>query len=693
MRPQILDALFKPVLTLKGVGPKVEQKITRIAGPALVDLCWHLPSGLIDRTYQPSIAEAQAGRIATLKVTVDKHTIPPQKRLPYKIRVFDDTGFLTLTFFHGNKDYLTRTLPENETRIISGKIERYGNEIQMVHPDLIVKPEELDTLPLIEPVHPLTEGLSPKTLRHSIEQALDQMPDLPEWQDAAFLARENWPTFKNALLACHHPQILRDLELDTVARQRLAYDEILAHQLSLAIVRQKMKTPKGRPLRAKGNLVETFLKNLPFPLTGHQQRSIEEITQNMGEPTRMIRLLQGDVGAGKTVVALAALLIAIDAGAQGAFMSPTEILALQHLKTATELLAGLDINIGFLSGRSGVAERREVQEKLESGEIQLMIGTHALFQEKVTFKDLGLAVIDEQHRFGVHQRMVLSEKGNRADVLVMTATPIPRTLALTLYGDMDVSILREKPKGRKSITTVAIPMERLDEVVKSVQRSIDHGVSTFWVCPLIEESDVFDITAATDRFEHLEMIFPGQVGLMHGRLTNNEKDEVLEKFLSGQIKVLVSTTVIEVGVDIPHANVIVIEQAERFGLAQLHQLRGRVGRGREQANCILLYQSPLGETAKARLAIMRKTNDGFRIAEEDLKIRGVGDLLGTRQSGLPLFHLADLEAHRHFLTMAHDDARLILNKDEDLSSERGKALRLLLYLFRHDEKILLLRSG
>jgi ATP-dependent DNA helicase RecG len=547
---------------------------------------------------------------------------------------------------------------------------------------------------MIEPVYPLTAGLSPKILGRAIRAAVERLPDLAEWQDAAWKKKHGWPDFSTALKALHSPQNSEVPSISSPARLRLAYDELLANQLALSLVRGHMKRAAGRSFAGDGTRQAKIIGALPYKLTGGQAFANAEIHADMTSPSRMLRLLQGDVGSGKTIVALLALATAVECGAQGTFMVPTEILARQHLASLTPLCAAAGIAIAVLTGREKGKQREDILERLAAGRIDILIGTHALFQEGVEFRNLGLVVIDEQHRFGVHQRLALQAKaGSATDLLVMTATPIPRTLALTVYGDMDVSKLTEKPAGRLPIDTRVLPLERLDEVLAGLGRSIKSGQRAYWVCPLVEGSELVDLAAAEDRFEHLEQRFPGRVGLIHGRLKGPAKDAVMADFKSGALDILVSTTVIEVGVDVPEASIVVIENTERFGLAQLHQLRGRVGRGAAKSTCLLLYQEPLGETAKARLTIMRETEDGFRIAEEDLRLRGAGEMLGTQQAGLPLFRIADLAAHGDLLAAARDDAALILGRDAELKSARGEALRSLLYLFERDEAVKLLSAG
>ncbi len=698
LRPTVLNPLFADVTTLSGVGPRIAKLMAKLAGPKLIDLVWHVPSGVIDRRFSPKVGDAPPGRICTLTVEVLAHSPPPTRnsRLPYKVTCGDHTGRITLTFFHAQGDYLSQVLPVGETRVISGRVEVYDSQRQMAHPDHIVPESQKDAIQRVEPVYPLTAGLSPKTLTKAIMGSLDTVPDLPEWLDPAQLDRDQWPTWNFALSAAHHPESESDLDHMSPARQRLAYDEFLSNQLALALVRAKNRRLSGRAIQGDGSKRQRVLTALPYTLTGAQQRTLVEIDTDLGSETRMLRLLQGDVGSGKTVVALLAMLTAAEAGGQAAFMAPTELLAQQHYETLAPLCEACDVSLAFLSGRIKGKARDTVLANVENGITSILVGTHALFQKDVAFKDLMVAIVDEQHRFGVHQRLELAQKGRGVDMLVMTATPIPRTLTLTAYGDMDVSRLDEKPPGRKPVDTRLVNLDRLAETIAAVQRAINHNAKVYWVCPLVEESEVSDLAAAEERHKHLVEILRDCVALVHGQMKGPDKEAAMAAFAGQEPngpKVLVATTVIEVGVDVPEATVMVVEHAERFGLAQLHQLRGRIGRGEKSSTCLLLYQTPLTATAKARLNTLRETEDGFLIAEEDLKLRGGGEVLGTRQSGLPEFRLADIAVHSDLLIMARDDTKLILDRDADLQSERGQALRTLLYLFEQDAAIQTLRSG
>ena len=683
MRPSLLNPLFAAITTLPGIGPRLEKLYRRLFGrdePARVlDLLFHLPTGAIDRRARPKLSDVVPDTVVTVAVTVDRHRPPPphRPRAPYQIYTSDETGDLTLTYFNARRDYLQKLLPVGERRYVSGIVELYDHMRQMVHPDRVVAEADLAKLPLVEPVYPLTEGLSLNQVGKAADVALARLPDLPEWQ-------------VDAVTPLH---LGADLRPEGLAWTRLAYDEFLAGQMALALVRAHLRRPAGRATPGTGHIRKKLIEALPYSLTFSQGRAIAEIIADLAKPERMLRLLQGDVGSGKTVVALLAAAAVIEGGRQAALMAPTEILARQHFNTIAPLAAAAGINVAILTGRERGRERNAILEKLAFGEIHVLIGTHALFQEQVEFRDLALAVVDEQHRFGVHQRLALAKKGEAVDVLVMTATPIPRTLVLTYFGDMDVSELREKPAGRQPIDTRTIPLDRVEEVIGAVGRALAEGRRVYWVCPLVEVTENADFAAAEERFAALKERFGAMADLVHGRMKGDEKDRAMARFAAGETRLLIATTVIEVGVDVPEATVMVIEHAERFGLAQLHQLRGRIGRGGERSTCLLLYKAPLGETAKARLNILRETEDGFRIAEEDLRLRGEGDVLGTRQSGVPGFRVARVETHGKLIGAARDDASLILSRDPTLASPRGQALRHLLYLFERDEAIRLIRAG
>jgi len=692
VRPAILDKLFAPATSLTGIGSQIAKLFERLAGPLVLDLVWHLPSGIIDRRASPPIRQLEPDRIATIAVRVEAHQ-PGFGRRPYRVLCTDNTGTLTLVYFNVKGDQLARLLPIGAERVVSGRVEFYGSMPQMAHPDLVLRPDELDRLKPIEPVYPLTAGLSPRVVQKAVGEALDRLPALPEWIDSALRERRGWPGWGEAIRQVHAPETEADLSPTTPARERLAYDEILASQLAVALVRARRHRQKGRAIVGTGALTRPVEAALGFSLTGAQRLALAEIAAEMAQPRHMVRLLQGDVGSGKTVVALIAMLTAIEGGGQAALMAPTEILARQHHATLQRHAAAARVEIGFLTGREKGRARASMLASLASGLTPAVVGTHALLQPDVEFRDLALVVIDEQHRFGVEQRLGLYAKGRDADTLLMSATPIPRTLMMTAYGDLDVSRLTEKPPGRHPVDTRAVALERIEDVVAAVGRALARKAKVYWICPMVEESETTDLAAAEERHKTLAPLFPGRVGLVHGRMKPADKDRAMAGFGGGELDLLVATTVIEVGVDVPEATVMVIEHAERFGLAQLHQLRGRIGRGDKPSTCLLLYQSPLGDVAKRRLSILRETEDGFRIAEEDLRLRGAGEVLGTRQSGLPTLRLADLAIHGELVAIAHDDARLVLERDPRLESERGQALRALLYLFRRDEAVQYLRAG
>ena len=693
-RPPVLFPLFAGLETLPGVGPKSAKIFAQIGVERPRDLLFTLPHAVIDRRLRPTIRGAVLPGTVTVEVTVGAHVPARRKGGPARVFVRDAGTEWQLVFFHAKGDWLQRQLPTGQRRIVSGRLELFDGIAQMAHPDHILRPEEAADLPEFEPVYPLTAGLGQKAVQKAAAAALARAPDLAEWIDPALKAREGWPGWAEALRAAHAPRHLGDIAAEAPARQRLAYDELFAHQLTLALARASLRRGKGRATVGTGALQRRVLAALPYRPTGAQTRALAEITADMGSATRMSRLLQGDVGAGKTLVAFLALLAAVEAGGQGAMMAPTEILARQHLESLAPLAAAAGVVVEILTGRDKGAERAAKLAALARGETHVLVGTHALFQKEVVFRDLRLAIVDEQHRFGVAQRMELAAKGLTADMLVMTATPIPRSLSLAQYGDMDVSVLDEKPPGRKPVKTALVSTARYDEVVGHLRQALAEGRRAYWVCPLVEESELVDLTAAEERFRALRAALgEGVVGLVHGQMAPAEKDAAMAAFVGGRTRVLVATTVIEVGVNVPEASIMVIERAETFGLAQLHQLRGRVGRGAAESTCLMMYQPPLGEAAERRLQILRETEDGFRIAEEDLAMRGAGDLIGTAQSGLPKFRIADLERQSALMAVAQSDARRLLADDPGLASPRGAAVRVMLWLMEQDRAIRLIGVG
>lgn len=700
MRPSALDPYFASVESLAGIGPKLAPLFNRVTGRGaegarLIDLLLHLPVDAIERRLSPSIAAAPNEGIVTFRAVVEAHRPAPpgRARAPTRVVVGDESGDVTLVFFNIPQARITAQLPLGAERVISGKMELFDGQRQIVHPDRILPLAKFAEEPQIEPIYPLTEGLSSRRIQNAAKAGLERTKPLPEWLDPAFVSQRGWPTFRESFARLHAPVEIGDLAPDGPCWSRLAYDELLAHQLGLHLLRRRFTHAAGRRTHGDGRLRKAILAALPYALTSAQSRAIADIESDLAAEKRMLRLLQGDVGAGKTIVALLAMAIAVEAGRQAALMAPTDILARQHAGRLAPLCDSAGIRLALLTGKMPAEARRRTLGALASGEVDIVIGTHALFQDDVQFADLAFAVVDEQHRFGVHQRLALAAKGEAVDLLVMTATPIPRTLMLAWFGDLESSALDEKPPGRKPIDTRVVPLDRIEEMIEGLERAVASGKRVYWVCPLVGESEILDLAAAEERYADLDKIFPGRVGLVHGKIPPSQRDATIARFQKGEIAILVATTVIEVGVDVPEASIMVIEEAQRFGLAQLHQLRGRVGRGAEQSVCLLVYRGPLSETARSRLGILRETEDGFRIAEEDLRLRGEGDLLGTRQSGMPGFRIARLDLHQSLLKIARDDASLHLSRDPEFASARGKALLCLLHLFEREDAIRLIGAG
>ena len=691
MRPERLNPLFAETASLKGVGPQLARPLEKLELTRVKDLAYHLPDRFVQRRTVADLDEANVGENIIVALTAVEYRAS-QGRGPLRVLASDTPGNIcSVAYFGRNSGWGKKQLPLGEKRWVAGRLDRYGDMLQIVHPDHVSQDSAAMLGQITEPVYPLSEGLTQGRLAALVQQALERAPELTEWIEPGLLDKMQWPAWRDALTLAHKGEHIE-------ARDRLAYDELLANSLALMLVRNANRARIGTPLAGDGSLRARL--SLPFALTGAQRRSIAEIEGDLAQGAPMLRLLQGDVGSGKTVVALEAMLIAVEAGSQAALLAPTEILARQHFATLSGMLAGTGVNIALFTGRDKGRAREAILMGLLDGSIQIVIGTHAIFQDTVAYKNLAMVVIDEQHRFGVGQRLMLTQKGQTSkDIrrtphcLAMTATPIPRTLTLARYGEMEVSRLDEMPPGRQPIDTRVVAVERMADVVGALARHLESGQQAYWVCPMVREHESEDIAAAEARYAEMKLRFGDQVVLVHGQLRPEIKDAAMERFVRGEASLLVATTVIEVGVDVPNSTLMVIEQAERFGLAQLHQLRGRVGRGSGKSTCLLLRGSTLSETSRQRLALMRETQDGFRLAEEDLRLRGGGELLGTRQSGDTPFRIASLEQITRLLPLAHDDARLLIERDGGLTGPRGEAVRLLLYVFERDWGVQLLRGG
>ncbi len=685
MRPKILYSLFSNIISIKGIGPKYAKLIERLCGKYLVDLIFHKPVAYIDRRNSPKIINLKNDTIATLIVKVDSHTPAFNKRMPYRITCSDETGLISIVYFNIRGPYIKKILPIGSTRVISGKIETYKDSFQMTHPHHIADVNDLNKIKSIECIYPLTAGLTSRSIQKAINSSLEKVDELPEWINGSILKKNNWMTWGKSVRKLHNPDKIYENH-SSPHLERLVFDELLSHQLTIRLIKNKINKIKGNKLEKKGILTDQLKELLDFELTNDQLKTIDEISRDLSSENKMLRLLQGDVGSGKTIVALFSILQSIENQKKSVLMAPTELLAEQHFNTIEKFTTKLDLTCSLITSSN---------KKNHNFKADILIGTHALFQENVEFKDIGIVVIDEQHKFGVHQRILLSEKvGNECDVLLMTATPIPRTLELASYGDMDISRIHEKPKNRKAIITKSININKIENLKEALLKKIKNNEKIYWVCPLVDDSEKLSLQSVNSRLSDLKEFFDGDlVDMVHGQMSQEQKNKIMSKFTRGSIKILIATSVIEVGIDDPDATVMIIENAERFGLSQLHQLRGRVGRGKNQSSCILLFYGPLTDTAKRRIKIMKETNDGFRIAEEDLDIRGSGEILGSKQSGIPNFRLSNLDIHKHLLEMAREEALKIVDNDPLLKTDQGKALKTLLHLFKNEVAIDYLKSG
>ena len=685
MRPKILYSLFSNTISIKGIGPKYAKLIERLCGKYLIDLIFHKPVAYIDRRNSPKICDLKNDTIATLIVNIDSHVPSFNKRMPYRITCSDESGQISIVYFNIRGPYIKKILPVGSKRVISGKIEIYKDSFQMTHPHHIADVEELEKIKSIECIYPLTTGLTSRSIKKAINSSLKITDKLPEWIPENILKNNDWETWSNSIKKLHNPDKIYKNH-SSPHLERLVFDELLSHQLTIRLIKNKINKIKGNVLEKNGSIIEKLENILEFKLTNDQKKAIDEISNDLSSSNKMLRLLQGDVGSGKTIVALFAILQSLENQKKSVLMAPTELLAEQHFNTIKEYVSQLDLSCSLITSST---------KKEHDFNSDILIGTHALFQENVIFENIGIVVIDEQHKFGVHQRILLSEKvGNACDILLMTATPIPRTLELAAYGDMDISRIHEKPKDRKEIITKSINIDKVDKLKEALLKKIKNKEKIYWVCPLVEDSEKLELQSVNNRLNDLKNYFnKNDVDMIHGQMTQEQKNKIMSNFSNGKIKILIATSVIEVGIDDPDATVMIIENAERYGLSQLHQLRGRVGRGKNSSTCILLFYGPLSDTAKRRIKIMKGTNDGFKIAEEDLDIRGSGEILGSKQSGIPNFKLSNLDIHKHLLEMARAEAFNIVNKDPLLKSDQGKALKILLHLFKNEVAIDYLKSG
>ena len=685
MRPKILYKLFSNLETIKGIGPKNAKLIERLCGKYLLDLILHRPIAYIDRRNSPKIKDLSNNSIVTLILKVDGHTPSFNKRMPYKITCSDDTGQLNIVYFNLRGPYLKKMFPIGSKKVVSGKVEEFNGIFQMTHPQHIADESNLDSVKKIECVYPLTAGISSKIIQKSINSSLAIIDDLPEWIPNYYLQKNNWTSWKKSIYEMHNPNELKE-DKEDIYLNRLVFDELLSQQLTVRLIKNKISKLKGNTIKPNGSLLEQLKSHLSFELTDDQNQAIKEISKDQSSPNKMLRLIQGDVGSGKTIVALHSMIQCAENSKKSILMAPTEILAEQHYNTIKLFAEKLKLSCALITASN---------KKSHNYESDILIGTHALFQDKVSIDNIGLIVIDEQHRFGVHQRILLNEKaGNECDILLMTATPIPRTLELASYGDMDITKIVQKPKNRKPIITKSINLNKIESLKEALTKKLKQQEKIYWVCPLVDESDKMDLQSVNQRVLDIQKYYKDfNVEMVHGQMKQEEKNKIMDNFKSFKTQILVATSVIEVGIDDPDATVIIIENSERFGLSQLHQLRGRVGRGTKQSTCILLFDGPLTENAKKRINVMKETNDGFKIAEEDLSIRGAGEILGTRQSGLPNFRLTDLNVHKSLMAQAREMAIKIVDKDPELSSDQGKSLRLLLHLFNNQVAIDYLKSG